>query len=1346
MKQFLVFLLCLVTSFASYSQGRTKVQTLEATDSIRLGTTWYRTLPVIVPSLQLAQSKTPTVGSIYVTGSRGGTFNVFPKSDNIVDNGIIFSMTSDTNYVLIRETSQSPVINARWFDVSGDASLSLQTMLNLSSTLGLPVDGDGLTLNVHDITLPVKSSLRNITLNSNDSTKSILHIGTIGESSSISYSVGLSLINVKFTGRCDYALAISNVTNTTLQSLVFDKVNATNDIFYLNDIYESTIDGLRFTSDTAGVGKACFYSPKGMNGMEVKGLYTSSFTDYAFKLTGGASIKLTAPTLQGAVISLYVTGVTGLNTESLYTENTVNTIVINDSLGAPTAINFHGGGYVTAITSASTHPSKLLNNGYIVKVKNAQVLFDGTRFAGVSPNDTTKRIATVDGTAIITFRFCTITGNQTVDLRPYLYRESTASVVAGYNLTQDFTNNSILSVERSFGFANAHITRTRDVNGNWQESTTWKPPVTGTGIQTIVDVWKHYWTETTLDTSLFARKGNFITPADTIHRWLDINAPIANISNFDINNWNGKLSPTSSPILYFPAYIYERGYEVPNVTGIKDSLLIVNGTIGNKYLLVASGNKIAFYNQGAFPVALYDGVSTYKTYYTNGISGDTVYLSTPLRTTVTSGTLKTVHDSYQGQHLTDIAYKALGEYIFNLNKTFAYKNNIAYFDPSTNPPATPFTLVNGATTGGFVPGTDLPQIAQVSSVTTSSSALGSKGYYVQQGTTAGKGVQWSVVTAGRSGFMAMNIALAKRTYNTTLVTAGRVVVTTYINGSVSARDTISQYNVQNIQHPFSKADSIRMVVTTLDTIPTAFVLSRTGIYVTNDTLSSNLFSTTTKTVVLGNSWTQYTMNGSTPRKDMVGRMKELFAANGGDSNNIINVGRSGMTSAWGRYWFDSLVLSKHPTYVILEFYTNDNNSSGFVGDPSDLRWNFSSATPYGTGTDVEGKVTASQWNDNMTWMAQKALANGITPIVFMAGWSGSIAQTQAVLDNFLPLQGNSTYYDVKGLNSYNATIVNNLTADNITAITSADIPVLTNKTKITMGTPTIGGYGKFETLETNSSSAKGFVFNTVGLYTGSVGHILTIQNNGTDVGFLANDGSWVTPFLKPTKGIVIPASSPGIAAFKFNSGLIATSTMGQMEFDSTTAGFYGTPIGTTRMKFLLTNGVLASDGKIPIGSTSGNDYVLGNITAGYGINIVNGSHSITTSVDSNVIAQKSQIVWQKVLPHTLSPSTLTDSVSIGGIVSLSKSIKFTATNTTTGTTGNQTINLPSGSVNFAAGAQTLTVTNSLVTVDSHVLCVVETDDATADGIKCVTVSGGSFVIKLRAACTAETRVSFWVRD
>ena len=88
-------------------------------------------------------------------------------------------------------------------------------------------------------------------------------------------------------------------------------------------------------------------------------------------------------------------------------------------------------------------------------------------------------------------------------------------------------------------------------------------------------------------------------------------------------------------------------------------------------------------------------------------------------------------------------------------------------------------------------------------------------------------------------------------------------------------------------------------------------------------------------------------------------------------------------------------------------------------------------------------------------------------------------------------------------------------------------------------------------------------------------------------------------------------------------------------------------------------------------------------------------------------------------------------------------LSYATTVTSAGTTGAQTINKISGTVNFAAAATSLVVTNELCTASSIVFATVRTNDATAQ-IKNVVPGAGSFTITLSAAATAETSVGFFI--
>jgi hypothetical protein len=89
------------------------------------------------------------------------------------------------------------------------------------------------------------------------------------------------------------------------------------------------------------------------------------------------------------------------------------------------------------------------------------------------------------------------------------------------------------------------------------------------------------------------------------------------------------------------------------------------------------------------------------------------------------------------------------------------------------------------------------------------------------------------------------------------------------------------------------------------------------------------------------------------------------------------------------------------------------------------------------------------------------------------------------------------------------------------------------------------------------------------------------------------------------------------------------------------------------------------------------------------------------------------------------------------------SFNFPNTVTAAGTVGAQTISKPFGTVNFAAGATTLVVTNTTVTTTSKIFVQVCGTDATAISAR-VTRANGSFTITLNAAATAETAVAFFI--
>lgn len=87
--------------------------------------------------------------------------------------------------------------------------------------------------------------------------------------------------------------------------------------------------------------------------------------------------------------------------------------------------------------------------------------------------------------------------------------------------------------------------------------------------------------------------------------------------------------------------------------------------------------------------------------------------------------------------------------------------------------------------------------------------------------------------------------------------------------------------------------------------------------------------------------------------------------------------------------------------------------------------------------------------------------------------------------------------------------------------------------------------------------------------------------------------------------------------------------------------------------------------------------------------------------------------------------------------------KYDRTITAAGTTGEQEINKTAGTVNLPTSANTIVVTNALVSANSIVFAVRRTADATCF-LAGVEPDAGSFTIRMTAVCTAETSIGFFV--
>ena len=218
---------------------------------------------------------------------------------------------------------------------------------------------------------------------------------------------------------------------------------------------------------------------------------------------------------------------------------------------------------------------------------------------------------------------------------------------------------------------------------------------------------------------------------------------------------------------------------------------------------------------------------------------------------------------------------------------------------------------------------------------------------------------------------------------------------------------------------------------------------------------------------------------------------------------------------------------------------------------------------------------------------------------------------------------------------------------------------------------------------------------------------------------------------------------------------------------------------------------IPTNGQLLIGNGTG--YTLNTLTAGTGLTVTNAAGSITpritntgvvagaygsaSSVTTLTVNAQGQLTVAGSVAIAISATQITSgtlSVARGGtglatltanripygngtaafqssanltyngsIFTAKADIVVDKTITAPGTTGAQTINKTTGSVNFAIAAASLVVTNSLVTTSSIILATVGTNDATMRSVQAV-AAAGSFTLFANAAATAETRVNFLV--
>jgi len=236
-----------------------------------------------------------------------------------------------------------------------------------------------------------------------------------------------------------------------------------------------------------------------------------------------------------------------------------------------------------------------------------------------------------------------------------------------------------------------------------------------------------------------------------------------------------------------------------------------------------------------------------------------------------------------------------------------------------------------------------------------------------------------------------------------------------------------------------------------------------------------------------------------------------------------------------------------------------------------------------------------------------------------------------------------------------------------------------------------------------------------------------------------NTGAYTAAYLTPSAGLftttasgslTVGISNTGVAAASYGSASNVTTLTINARGQITVAGTVAIAISASQ----ITSGVISS--ALISGSYTGITGV-GTLTVGTWTATAIGAAYGGTGLTSLTVNR---------IPYGNGTAAFQSSANLtydGSVFTAKANIVVNKTITASGTTGAQTIDKTSGSVNFAALATSLVVTNSLVTTSSIIMATVATNDTSMKSVQAV-AAAGSFTLYANAGATAETRVNFLV--
>ncbi len=394
-------------------------------------------------------------------------------------------------------------------------------------------------------------------------------------------------------------------------------------------------------------------------------------------------------------------------------------------------------------------------------------------------------------------------------------------------------------------------------------------------------------------------------------------------------------SGTPGGLTNYPDGTVEAGYAVNTAR--------VTGGKGETSLTLNTGTVADLSGQWAAVIGHDDGV--YRTYTVRNASGAALSVYPPLRANATRAVITNLHNAAEGQHLSQIGYYALADYVYRYSPMRAERTT--YLSQWAETAASGWTLVGGQSSGriGYNSASNIINSGAILSAEIL--MRNTRGFFVDPAAN-GQGASYTFALGGASGYIDSYVG----SQSATLPVIAQVVV----DGNLVYNQLI--YGLERIVVPFEAATSATITYT-------MSALDVSGFYVGTTTAwkrpaigyASQMFPSGSRVVMLGDSWsTKY-------NAAFIERMNYWLEPNGGSA---VTVGLAGQTSVWALANFASLVTPKSPTHVILEFFVNDQVSG----------------------------LTSTQLQANLLTLASMCYAIGAQPIIIMPTATASQSQTQ----------------------------------------------------------------------------------------------------------------------------------------------------------------------------------------------------------------------------------------------------------------------------------------------------------------------------------------------------------------